>query len=196
MKKTVAICAAMLILTATLPLLPTVEDAGIYEKTLRLHVIANSDTKEDQRVKLLVRDGVLELLTPIMADVKDREQAEKAIKENESAILKRAGEILAENGYRDKAELALCEEYYPRREYEGVCLPAGRYTSLQIRLGNAKGQNWWCVLFPTLCTSSAKPKDELVDAGFTPGQVRLITDNESPRYRIKFRLLEFVFGWR
>lgn len=194
MKKIVIFTAVVLILTAIVPILPTAEDAEIYEKTLRLHVVANSDSDADQQVKLKVRDGVLAILGDQLDGAEDRAEAERIVKENEDAILKRARDILQSEGMSDEVSLALTEEYYPRKEYEGVRLPAGRYLSLQIKLGESRGQNWWCVLFPTLCTSSAKPEDELVDAGFTVGQIRLITDSDSPRYKIKFRLLEFLMG--
>ena len=190
MKKTVIFTTLILILAALLPILPTAEDAQIYERTLRLHVIANSDSKADQEVKLLVRDAVLELLKDDLEQAQSREDAAAMAEANREAILSCARRILTEQGYEGEVSLQLCEEYYPRKEYGEVCLPAGRYLSLQIKLGESKGQNWWCVLFPTLCTSSAKPREELVDAGFTLGQIRLITDSDSPRYKIKFRLLE------
>ncbi len=194
MKKIVIFTVFVLILAAVAPILPTAEDAAVYEKTLRLHVVANSDSDADQAVKLKVRDAVLALLGDQLAEADSREEAMEVARANEDAILARASEVLREEGMSEEVSFALCEEYYPRKEYNGVRLPAGRYLSLQIKLGQSEGENWWCVLFPTLCTSSAKPKDELVDAGFTVGQIRLITDSESPRYKIKFRLLEFLMG--
>lgn len=194
MKKIVIFTAFVLILAAVAPILPTAEDAAVYEKTLRLHVVANSDSEADQAVKLKVRDAVLELLGQELAQADSREEAMAVAEAKEEAILLRAREVLRAEGMDEEVSFALCEEYYPRKEYNGVRLPAGRYLSLQIKLGESEGRNWWCVLFPTLCTSSAKPEDELVDAGFTVGQIRLITDSESPRYKIKFRLLEFLMG--
>lgn len=194
MKKIIILASVILILAAIVPILPTAEDREIYEKTLRLHILANSDSEEDQTVKLQVRDAVLELLREDMAKTESREEAEAVVRAREAEIIKAAEGVLREAGSQDTVSLSLAEEYYPRREYEGVRLPAGRYLSLKVMLGESQGQNWWCVLFPTLCTSAAKPRDELVDAGFTVGQVRLITDSESPRYRLKFRLLEFLFG--
>ena len=177
-----------------MPILPTAEDREIYEKTLRLHILANSDSEGDQALKLKVRDAVLTLLSEDMAKTESREDAEAVVMAREAEIIATAEKVLRAEGSQDTVSLSLTEEYYPRREYEGVRLPAGRYLSLKVMLGKSQGQNWWCVLFPTLCTSAAKPRDELIDAGFTVGQVRLITDSESPRYRLKFRLLEFLFG--
>ena len=87
--------------------------------------------------------------------------------------------------------MTLDREYYPTREYEGVSMPAGTYLSLRVMIGEAKGQNWWCVLYPPLCTSSAKPESTLKQAGFTPAQIRVLTEGESPRYKLKFKFLEF-----
>ncbi len=78
--------------------------------------------------------------------------------------------------------------------YEGVRLPAGTYNSLRVIIGNGAGHNWWCVLFPVLCTSSAsEPNEEFTDAGFTPGQIKVLTETEKPKYVLKFKILEF-FG--
>ena len=194
MKKIIIFTSVILILAAIVPILPTAEDREIYEKTLRLHILANSDSEGDQALKLKVRDAVLTLLSEDMAETESREEAEAVVRAREAEIIATAEKVLRAEGSEDTVSLSLTEEYYPRREYEGVRLPAGRYLSLKVMLGKSQGQNWWCVLFPTLCTSAAKPRDELIDAGFTVGQVRLITDSESPRYRLKFRLLEFLFG--
>lgn len=194
MKKTVILTALVLALAALAPILPTAQDAQIYDKTVRLHVIANSDTDADQALKLAVRDAVLDCLEEPLSAVTDRESAIAAIEENRELIKETAGKAIAEAGYAYGVELTLCEEHYPRKEYEGVTLPAGKYLSLQVKIGESEGKNWWCVLFPTLCTSSASPKEELTKAGFTVGQVRLITDNESARYKLKFRLLELFGG--
>ena len=194
MKKLVILTTLVLILAAVAPILPTAEDAQIYDKTLRLHVIASSDGEDDQAVKLQVRDAVLALLAEDLGQVSDRSEAAELVEERRDEIIACAEQVLREAGMEPTVAMELGEEYYPRREYQGARLPAGRYLSLQIKLGESQGRNWWCVLFPTLCTSSAKPADELTDAGFTVGQVRLITDSDSPRYKLKFRLLEFLFG--
>lgn len=194
MRKTVILTALVLALCALAPILPTARDREIYDKTVRLHVIANSDGDADQALKLSVRDAVLDALEAPLSDVTDRESALAAIEESEERIKESAQAAVAAAGYDYGVELALCEEHYPRKEYEGVALPAGKYLSLQVKIGKSEGKNWWCVLFPTLCTSSASPKEELTKAGFTVGQVRLITDNESARYKLKFRLLELFGG--
>lgn len=190
MKKLVIFCSVILILAAVVPVLPTASDREIYDMTLRLHVLANSDTDADQALKLAVRDRLLVELDPLLTEVSDRESAEQIVLEHADALREAAEEVIVAQGYEYPVTLTLGREYYPRREYEGVTLPAGRYPSLQVKIGESAGQNWWCVLFPTLCTSSAEPREKLAQAGFTVGQIRLITDSRSTRYKIKFRLLE------
>ena len=84
------------------------------------------------------------------------------------------------------------DEYFPTRRYGVVRMPAGRYTAVRVKIGRAEGHNWWCVLYPALCTSSAQPQKVLSEAGFTPAQIRLLTDGESPRYVLRFRFLDWL----
>ena len=193
-KKFLILSVCVLLLITLVPILPTAQDRAIYDQTVRLHVIANSDTDEDQRFKLQVRDGVLAYLGPLMEQVTDREEAEQVIAAHMDEIRAAAQAVVARAGREDAVSVAFDREYYPRKEYEGVTLPAGNYLSLQIMLGEHAGANWWCVLFPTLCTTTARPEQELTRAGFTVGQVRLITDNKSTKYKLKFRLLELLTG--
>ncbi len=194
-KKFLVLTAAVtLLLAAVLPVLPNAQDRAIYDQTVRLHVIANSDKEEDQTLKLQVRDRVLACLGPLMQQATCREQAEQVIAQHTAEIAAAAEQVIAEAGREDAVSIVFDREYYPRKEYDGVTLPAGHYLSLQIKLGESAGRNWWCVLFPTLCTSTARPKQELARAGFTVGQIRLITDNKSAKYKLKFRLLELLCG--
>ncbi len=180
--------------------LPNAVDAELYDGVIRLHVIANSDSEDDQSLKLKVRDGILTLLRDMLADAKCKEDAKAIITENLLSIKATAESVLMENGSSYTAEASLTKEDYPTRRYGGISLPAGSYTSLRIQIGEAEGQNWWCMIFPTLCVG-AKPEDvyisvsdeELVAAGLTPSQVRIITGN-TPDVKIKFRLLEFFGG--
>ena len=91
------------------------------------------------------------------------------------------------------ADLYLKQEKYPTRHYENISLPAGVYQSLQIRIGDADGRNWWCVLFPTLCTSAAKTEAALIKTGFSSDQIGVLMGGENPKYKLKFKILEF-FG--
>lgn len=165
----------------------------IYENTVRLHVIANSDSEHDQSVKLLVRDRVLSELSELLRDAQTHEEAMEIIEKNLDRLRAACNETLALLGEECEAMLYLKQEKYPTRHYENISLPAGVYDSLQIRLGDADGQNWWCVLFPTLCTSAAKTEETLVRTGFTSDQIGVLTGGEHPKYKLKFKILEF-FG--
>ena len=196
MKKLIAGLAALLIIAALVPLLPTAEDAEIYNKTVRLHVIANSDSAEDQALKLKVRDAILTQIAPLLEGTDNKEDAESILKDNIDFIQQTAQQTVYDEGFDNSVHIDFDREYYPRREYEAVTLPAGHYLSMQVKIGENKGKNWWCVLFPMLCTTSAKPEDELTQAGFTLNQIRLITDSDSARYKIKFKFLEIFDSFK
>lgn len=177
---------------------PSLSDMEIYDNVIRLHVLANSDSEIDQEVKLIVRDGVLEKTRELLCGISDREEAEKLITENIPEFEAEAESILRENGFFYSAKVTLSKEKYPTRNYGGFSLPSGEYTSLRILLGEADGQNWWCVLFPSLCTPLGKTAEisesELTEAGLTPSQVKIIT-GKSNEVKIKFRIIELISEW-
>ena len=173
--------------------IPSEEDMEIYENTVRLHVIANSDSEHDQSVKLLVRDSVLTELNVLLENADTQEEAAAIIEANLEHLREVCNTTLEALGEEMTAELYFKQEKYPTRHYENISLPAGVYQSLQIRLGDADGKNWWCVLFPTLCTSAAKTEEALVKTGFTSDQIGVLTNGDKPKYKLKFKILEF-FG--
>ncbi len=192
MKKLLIPMIAVLLITA-LAIIPTASDMEIYDKVIRLHVIANSDSEADQALKLKVRDGILETVEELTQNCKNKEEAEQVLRENSDAILESANRVLHENGSNLSASIEIGQEKYPTREYENLRLPSGKYCSVRVKLGDADGKNWWCVLFPPLCTSSAvEQKEELLQVGFTPDQVGIITESSSPKYKIKFKILEII----
>ncbi len=180
------------LLTVLLLRLPTGEDRKIYDKLIRLHVIANSDSAGDQALKLRVRDAILQQASAAAEGCADRQEAEEALAVRLPELQKTAEAVLRENGCHLPVTVRLGEEHYPTREYEGFRLPAGEYCSLRVMIGEAEGQNWWCVLFPPLCTDKATPSEELISAGFSPEEVRILTDSDSPEYVLRFRILELI----
>lgn len=197
-KRSLIIFSLLTLFTAALlPILPLQGEEEIYDKTLRLHVLANSDSYEDQALKLKVRDTLLSEISEFIGRADTRQEAETLVSQHKNQLEEAAEKTVKNNGYKYDVKITLTEEYYPTREYDGIRLPAGRYMSLRVLIGKAEGRNWWCVLFPALCTSSAKAEDELKSAGFTSSQIKVLTEGESPRYKIKFRILEFfesIFG--
>ncbi len=161
------------------------------DKVVRLHVLANSDSEEDQALKLKVRDRILAYAEPLLAGAADRREAE-ALLRGQVLELERvaAGEIRA-NGYDYAVTIELEDTVFPTREYEGFSLPAGKYLALRAVIGAGEGQNWWCVVFPPLCAAaSAEMPEAALAAGLSPSQVGLITE-EDQGYVLKSKLVEF-----
>ncbi len=188
----VPIFIAALLFTA-LNILPVHGEGEIYGKVIRLHVIAASDSERDQALKLTVRDAILDYVSSLSDGCETKEQAEQRISEALDEIREKAEAALREQGCHDSVSVSVGKEDYPTREYDNMRFPAGEYTSLRVMIGNAEGQNWWCVLFPPLCVGVAsKPDDTLLQTGFTPNQVKVLTETESPTYRLRFRFLEWL----
>lgn len=178
---------------------PTQEEFKIYDSTVRLHVLANSDSDEDQALKLLVRDALLN--TIIDFEAPNKEEALKSVEENKENLEKIAKTVILNNGKSYEVKIEIGKEMYPTKHYEDFSLPAGEYTSVRVIIGEGQGQNWWCVLYPPLCTNASLKYDEeaCVQAGLSKDQYDLITGGDSGKYKIKFRFLEIaseVFGFK
>ena len=156
--------------------------ASIAGSLVRLHVLAVSDAPEEQAVKLRVRDAVLECLTPRLADVHDANEA-GAVLASSLDLIRSAAEGAA--GGR-AVRVSLSEEGCPTRDYAGFTLPAGRYRSLRVVLGEGQGHNWWCVVFPPLCLAAAEK--EAMQPVMNPEDYALITREEG--WEIRFRIVE------
>lgn len=191
MKILTALCVAILASYVIVSVVPVNGEESIYSDMIRLHVLADSDESDEQELKLKVRDKVLEKVTELTNGVTDKKVAYEIIEGNLSLLSEVGEEAVKENGYEHKVTAELGREEYPEREYEGFKLPAGEYYSLRIKIGSAEGKNWWCVLFPPLCTTAAEERDEaFVATGFTGEQYKTITETQNVRYKIKFKLLE------
>lgn len=196
LKFAVVFCVLTLIAVTLYAVLPTGEESALYDGFIRLHVIANSDSEEDQALKLKVRDAILEDVSVLLRDCPDQKRANEILAANTDRLVSTASATVQAEGSTDTVTVLLGKEYYPTRGYDGMRLPAGVYQSLRVCIGNAEGHNWWCVLFPPLCIRTAEPETQLVEAGFTQGQIRILTENENPRYVLKFRFLEMFAEWK
>lgn len=193
MKKFVLLFSlSILMIIAAAAFFPLSRAEGIYDKIIRLHVIANSDTEEDQELKLAVRDTVLEIMGPLVEECTTVDEAYNIINENIDMLTLAAKDVVISRGYDYSVNSFLTNEYYPTKDYEEVTLPAGEYRSLRIIIGDGTGENWWCVLYPPLCTGAASAKEELAQTGFSPDQIKLITDNDDGKYSVRFKFVEFV----
>lgn len=124
---------------------------GIAGEILRFHVIANSDSEEDQARKLMVRDEVVEYMKTLLDGAGDIEETKRRIEEHVADIEYAAEQALKKAGGKDPVHAELTECYFPRKSYGDCTFPAGRYQALRVCIGRAEGKNWWCVLFPNLC---------------------------------------------
>ena len=160
------------------------------EELIRLHVVANSDTLEDQELKLLVRDAVITSLRQALADVQDTQRAKEYLKENLPKLQELANKTLDAAGSTQRAVVTLCREGFPTRQYDTFSLPAGVYEALRITIGEGEGKNWWCVVFPSLCLprTSQGFTDTAAGAGF-PEALSGALSGEEP-YQIRFYLLD------
>lgn len=194
MKRAVGFFLAAMLLIAAFAILPIHGEAAVYDSVIRLHVLANSDSDEDQALKLTVRDAVLKKTQEILKGVTTRDEAEQILRENLETIRLGAEACVRKEGSKDVVAVSLGEERYPTREYENLAFPGGEYLSLRVMIGEAQGQNWWCVLFPPLCLSAATTKAEAEDiflsAGLTEQQYRIITDSDNTKYKLRFKILE------
>lgn len=156
---------------------------------LRLHVIAASDSDADQAVKLLVRDAVLAEGAAVFDGSVTADEAQQRLAPFLSRLEKAADRVLRENDLPYSASAQLVNEYFDVRSYDGVTLPAGRYQALKIVLGEGKGQNWWCVMFPPLCLPAAGAEDDAY-AVFGGDGAHVVRGE--PEYEIRFKLVEIV----
>ena len=161
------------------------------DKVVRLHVLANSDSEEDQALKLRVRDAVLEQATAILEQSADRRAAESRLRGQLLELERIAAKEIAAEGYDYPVTVNLENTDFPTKEYDGFTLPAGEYLALRVIIGEGKGQNWWCVVFPPLCTAaSADVPASALAAGFSEEEVSLITE-ENQGYVLKFKAVEW-----
>ncbi len=168
----------------------TREQQALADKLVRLHVVANSNTDGDQWMKLQVRDAVLEVTTPLLTQCENPVEELAAHLEDLKQV---ANETLTQLGSSDSANVTLEAELFPTRTYDSFALPAGTYTSLRVTIGAGDGENWWCVVYPSLCLSASMAELETAAdvAGFSTGEVALITE-QTPQYRLEFKSLEML----
>ncbi|MEG0894482.1 MAG: stage II sporulation protein R [Oscillospiraceae bacterium] len=151
-KKNIAIIIGLIVAIIVSPYSSFAKECEIIrDESLRLHIMANSDSDMDQRVKLLVRDEILK--TDIFADINTKEQAINLANESKEQIKQIAKEVLRKNGFSYDVRVEVCEMFFETRYYENFTLPAGKYDAVRIILGEGNGKNWWCVLYPCICFS-------------------------------------------
>lgn len=160
------------------------------DKVVRLHILANSDSDADQQLKLEVRDKVLARASELLQDTGDRGEAEKLLRKDLPNLQTIAEQEIHAEGYDYPVTAELKETAFPTKEYDGFTLPAGEYLALRIIIGEGEGHNWWCVLFPPLCTQETTDvASTAMAAGLSEDDIRLITE-ENNGYVLKFKSIE------
>ena len=164
------------------------ECSFIRENTLRLHILANSDSPADQALKLKIRDAVLSCSGELFSGCDTRQKMISAAQEQLPKIQQVAEKTALHNGYELPVTVSVTDMFFETRRYDHVILPAGTYTAVRIELGAAAGKNWWCVLYPPLCVSAAQ-------TGFTEEEAQisdsLIQQDALPRYRARLAVVEW-----
>ena len=160
------------------------------EKVVRLHVLANSDSEEEQALKLQVRDAVLSRAEYLLVAASVRKEAEGILRGQLLEFESVARETIREAGYDYPVAVELMDTEFPTKRYTGFVLPAGEYLALRVLIGEAEGQNWWCVVYPPLCAAvSMNVPVTALAIGFSEEEIGLITE-ENPRYELKFKTVE------
>lgn len=163
------------------------ECEDIRDDVVRLHILANSDSENDQQVKLAVRDALLNSGKDIFNGELNVNTAKEKLESQKSELVSIADNVLKENGFDYTAQIYLTKEYFTTRTYENFTLPAGEYLALKVILGNGEGHNWWCVMFPPLCLPAASENTN-IDAVFSEEGADII--QSSAKYEMRFKIIE------
>ena len=166
------------------------ESQEIKNNILRMHIVANSDSDTDQQLKLKVRDRILEYSKQNLFEASDSKQAQRILEENKNEIRIAALQTVRENGYDYNVEVYIGKCFFPTRTYnESITLPAGKYEAVNVIIGEGKGQNFWCIMFPPMCVSAASEQTDIGNY-LTESQTELVKTD--PKYEPKFKIIEII----
>ena len=170
----------------------------ISDSVFRLHVIANSDSDEDQALKYKVRDAILDYMDDITANCTSKEEVISLANEHKEEMCNVAKETISANGYDYDVSIEIWNFEFPTKQYGDISLPAGYYDAVRVKIGEPSGQNWWCVMFPPLCfvdvTSGVVPNEskEIIKENLNNDEeYSIISDKEDAGIQFKFSLIEF-----
>lgn len=169
----------------------------IANNVFRLHVLANSDRDEDQNLKYKVRDSLLTYMNSICKNCKNKQEAIALVQENKDVFQKIALETIRNEGYSYDVTIRIGNFEFPTKDYGDISLPAGFYDALRVEIGEAKGRNWWCVMFPPLCfvdiSSGVVPEEskKLLENNMSEEEFALVSEDTNADIKFKFKVLEF-----
>lgn len=174
----------------------------IADSVFRLHVIANSDSEEDQSLKLKVRDELLSYMNTLAKDCTSKEEVVALAKEHQEEFKKIAEQVIYDNGFSYSVNIQIGDSNFPTKTYGDISLPAGTYDALRVQIGEAKGKNWWCVMFPPLCfvdvSTGIVPDDSKkeMQENLNEEEYDLISKTDDSEIHFKFKLIEFFQNLR
>ena len=170
---------------------------------IRFHVLANSDTDEDQELKIKVKNEIIEYLDPYLKDSDSLETSRKILKDNEKEVIDIANRVIKENGYNYGVTTELGKENFPEKSYGNITLPQGEYEAFRVIIGDGNGHNWWCVMFPPLCFTDVtkgkveedKSKEELdkaIEENKDKKDKLENKDKSEDKVKVKFKVVEVI----
>lgn len=157
------------------------------QDVFRLHILADSDSEADQNLKIKVRDEVLDYTEDLFNSANSKEEAESIISDNLQSISNVAYQTVLDNGYDYVVTAEITNMYFTTRYYEGYTLPSGMYDALRITIGEGEGHNWWCVMYPSICISSAEDKESKAKEALGDDEYNIVCNEQ---YQYKFKVVE------
>lgn len=171
--------------------------SDIADSVFRLHVLANSDSDEDQNLKYKVRDNLLSYMNEICINCINKQETITLVEKNKENFKQIALDTIKNEGYSYDVNISIGNFEFPTKDYGDISLPAGFYDALRVEIGKAKGHNWWCVMFPPLCfvdvSSGVVPEEskELLKNNMSEEEFALVSDDSNTEIKFKFKVLEF-----
>lgn len=165
----------------------------VRDSVLRFHIVANSDSEKDQSDKFAVRDGIAQLCDTLFSESKSKDESIQIARENTQLISDKAEEILRQNNNSDNVNVVIRKRFFSTRHYNGVSLPAGVYDTIDVTIGKAEGQNFWCVMFPGIClgTSTNEQNKHKMEGVLQGDSLDLVTE-DTPTVHLKFKVIEIL----
>lgn len=160
----------------------------VRENVLRLHVLANSDSAEDQALKLKVRDALLNVSDNVFENCTSEKEAVASAKEALELFAQTAEQVIVENGYNYSVKVEVADTWFETRDYEDFSLPAGTYEALKVTIGEGKGKNWWCVMFPSICLPAASGESKDFSSVLEDDTAEIV--EQPKRYKARFKVVE------
>lgn len=183
--KSMCVAFVLTVIFSFLPFQTVCEN--LTQDVLRLHILANSDTADDQELKLLVRDEIANECKDIFSGAGSLEEAKNLTLQNIDRLKSTAENVIREQGKDYSVSVNLCKEYFSTRYYGSITMPAGKYTALQIKIGEANGENWWCILYPSLCVGTSADYESFTGE-LSPTESDVVSSGN--KYEFKFKIVE------